>query len=61
MEQLKVANILKMFKKIFYGNITNFYNRDPFMNILQNYIANLRTYISNLTLLTLDINNSNLG
>lgn len=56
LERRKIANALNSFKKkALYDSLTKLYNRGAFMDILQNQIANLRTYAPNLSLLMMDI------
>ncbi len=56
LERRKITSALNAFKKrALYDSLTKLYNRGAFMDILQNQIANLRTYAPNLALLMLDI------
>lgn len=56
MERRKIASALSAYKKkALYDSLTKLYNRGAFMDILQNQIANLRTYAPNLALLMLDL------
>ncbi|MDL2259949.1 GGDEF domain-containing protein [Deltaproteobacteria bacterium OttesenSCG-928-K17] len=56
LERRKITSALNAFKKrALYDQLTKLYNRSAFMDILQNQIANLRTYAPNLALLMLDI------
>lgn len=56
LERRKITNALNAFKKrALYDSLTKLYNRGAFMDILQNQIANLRTYAPNLALLMMDI------
>ncbi len=58
LERRKITNALNAFKKrALYDSLTKLYNRGAFMDILQNQIANLRTYAPNLALLMMDIDN----
>jgi len=58
LERRKITNALNAFKKkALYDSLTKLYNRGAFLDILQNQIANLRTYAPNLALLMLDIDN----
>ena len=56
LERRKITNALNSFKKkALYDSLTKLYNRSAFLDILQNQIANLRTYAPNLALLMMDI------
>ena len=56
LERRKITSALNAFKKrALYDSLTKLYNRGAFMDILQNQIANLRTYAPNLALLMMDI------
>ncbi|MDR1045305.1 MAG: GGDEF domain-containing protein [Candidatus Adiutrix sp.] len=56
LERRKITSALNAFKKrALYDSLTKLYNRGAFLDILQNQIANLRTYAPNLALLMLDI------
>ncbi|MDR0882896.1 MAG: GGDEF domain-containing protein [Candidatus Adiutrix sp.] len=56
LERRKITTALNDFKKrALYDALTKLYNRSAFMDILQNQIANLRTYAPNLALLMIDI------
>lgn len=56
LERRKITNALNSFKKkALYDSLTKLYNRGTFLDILQNQIANLRTYSPNLALLMIDI------
>ncbi|UQZ87990.1 hypothetical protein C4J81_01655 [Deltaproteobacteria bacterium Smac51] len=56
LERRKITSALNSFKKkALYDSLTKLYNRGAFLDILQNQIANLRTYAPNLALLMLDI------
>jgi diguanylate cyclase (GGDEF)-like protein len=56
LDRRKIATALNAFKKrALYDSLTRLYNRGAFLDILQNQIANLRTYSPNLALLMIDI------
>lgn len=56
LERRNITNALNSFKKrALYDSLTKLYNRSAFLDILQNQIANLRTYAPNLALLMLDL------
>jgi len=58
LERRKITSALIAFKKqALYDSLTKLYNRGAFLDILQNQIANLRTYAPNLALLMIDIDN----
>ena len=58
LERRKITSALNAFKKrALYDSLTKLYNRGAFLDILQNQIANLRTYAPNLALLMIDIDN----
>lgn len=56
LERRNIANVLGSFKKhAIYDPLTKLYERQAFMDILQNQIAGLHTYTPNLALLMMDV------